>query len=194
MKKLSQACKWLFLGAVLCASPSYAATLVVSGGLLTGATGVNVNGSWYDVSFQDGSCDSLFSNCTISAFMFQNSTDAFAASNALLDQVLVGAYDDLSSDIFGCYVDGIYCSVMTPYNRSTQDAYVANAYNLASGTDLVFTGTMPPGSASTGFMNNTVFAVWTVAEVPVPAAAWLFGSALVGLAGAAGRKRKTAVA
>lgn len=43
------------------------------------------------------------------------------------------------------------------------------------------------GTTSGMFMDGTI----TVAPVPVPGAAWLFGSAVIGLAGAA-RKRKTA--
>ena len=37
-----------------------AAVLIVDGGQLVGATGVNVNGALYDVSFMDGTCFALY--------------------------------------------------------------------------------------------------------------------------------------
>ena len=61
MKKLLPLCL-LVLG--LGASPAHAAILVVDGsGMLTGATGVMVNGTPYDVSFQGGSCNAVFNGC-----------------------------------------------------------------------------------------------------------------------------------
>ncbi len=185
--------KWMILSAALFSTSSFALTVHLTGGVVTSATGVIVNGDYYNVNFVDGTCTAIFSGCVNSAFTFQNSTDAFAASNALLNQVFLGAYDDLSVDTFGCDPNGIYCAAYTPYNRTATDVVVANAYNLASGSDLVFTGLIanPATAGTTGFMNNTVWAVWTP-TVPVPAAVWMFGSALVGLAGLARRKGRAA--
>ncbi len=187
--------KWIFLSAALYSTSSFALTVHLTGGVVTSATGVIVNGDYYNVNFVDGTCNSIFPGCVTSAFTFQNATDAFAASNALLNQVFLGAYDDLSVDTFGCDPNGIYCTAYTPYNRTGNDLSLANAYNLASGSDPVFTTIASLGGTfgTTGFMNNTVWAVWTP-TVPVPAAVWMFGSALVGLVGLGRRKRLAKVA
>ena len=76
--------------AVVSQLASAATNLVVEGGELIGATGVNVNGFLYDVSFSDGSCISLFGGCTSpSQFAFTDRTTALAASQALLDTVFL---------------------------------------------------------------------------------------------------------
>ena len=72
----------LFLWAGLQSSAVAAPILQVSGGVLTGATGVNVGGTLYDVQFVDGSCNSLFNGCT--QFALTNGLDATTASLALL--------------------------------------------------------------------------------------------------------------
>jgi hypothetical protein len=52
------------LVSIVLSSAASAATLIVdSNGILTGATGVNVGGTLYDVEFVDGSCIALFDGC-----------------------------------------------------------------------------------------------------------------------------------
>lgn len=178
--------KWFALSAVLCAPSVFAATLQISGGTLTGATGVNVNGSYYDVSFVDGSCNSLFSGCINSAFTFNTIGDATAAAQALLSQVLLGAFDDRSANTRGCNAGGS-CSILTPYNHTLPyDLSAMTTYNAAiEASDQVFGSSITP-TISTTASPTQVFAVWT--PVPVPAAAWLFGSGMLALAGL-GRRR-----
>jgi hypothetical protein len=54
-----------------------------------------------------------------------------------------------------------------------------------------FAGTLTATDTSgSGISRNTTTVNWQVQAVPVPAAAWLFGSGLVGLAGAARRRSK----
>ena len=72
----------------LCAN---SATLILSEGQITGATGVEVGGTKYDVSCVEGSCYSLFSQCL--EFDFTTANDAAKASRALLDQVLIGEFN-----------------------------------------------------------------------------------------------------
>lgn len=75
------------LAGVLCGSVAATAPrLLVNGnGLLTGANGVDVNGTLYDVTFQEGSCVALFSGCDSAAdFAFGTDVAASAASSALL--------------------------------------------------------------------------------------------------------------
>ena len=58
-------------------------------GNVTGAQDVDVNGTYHDVQFEDGTCVTLFNGCTsTSDFPFHDLTDATAAAQALLDQVL----------------------------------------------------------------------------------------------------------
>jgi len=59
-------------------------------GKLTGATGVDVDGSLFDVVFLDDTCRDLFDGCDDpSDFVFQTSVEALTASIALLEQVFV---------------------------------------------------------------------------------------------------------
>jgi hypothetical protein len=103
-----------------------AVLLVDANGVLTGANNVSVDGTLYNVSFGDGSCNSLFNNCAASSFAFSTSAAALKASQALLDQVLVdgpsGKFDTVTDKIKGCtYSD--YCIVFTPYSTDRRLAY-----------------------------------------------------------------------
>ncbi|MEO1239372.1 MAG: VPLPA-CTERM sorting domain-containing protein [Pseudomonadota bacterium] len=91
-----------------------AATLQVdTDGVLVGATGLNVNGTIYDVAFVDGSCASIFDGCDEpSDFDFTNASDAVAVGQALFDQVFVGIFDTLSGVTFGC--GGFQCVTRIP--------------------------------------------------------------------------------
>lgn len=91
----------------------------------------------------------------------------------------------------GCSFSG-RCIVMTPFqigNNSTLAEIVAADNYASTNTNvdqLVFT-VRQPDAASQALDTS---AVWTVsAEVPIPAAAWLFGSGLIGLLGIARRKK-----
>jgi hypothetical protein len=87
----------------LCSSLSATAAPIVVGGELVGATGVAVGGSIYNVDFIDGSCASVYSGCdAASDFTFNSLADGDLASQALLDQVLVGIYDTTPSLTIGC--------------------------------------------------------------------------------------------
>jgi len=168
-----------------------AATLLMNSGELAGASGVNVNGTLYDVSFFSGSCASVYGGCdTADDFTFQTVSDADAASSALLGQVLINidgfAFDDSPELTLGC--TGVQqCQVNTAYAVSGGwvDFRVAfNKWNIANedwdslGSGQGVTSVDPPA--------DQLWAKWTVSEVqvvPVPAAAYLFGSALLGLIG-----------
>lgn len=67
--------------------------------------------------------------------------------------------------------------------------------HIDSGTLLTDLGADCPGANACQLefaRSGSVIAVVDVQQVPVPAAAWLFGSGLIGLAGIARRKRATA--
>jgi len=198
---------------LVCAGSVNAATVVMSGGQLIGATGVEVNGASYDVAFLDGSCNSLYNGCT--GLSFTTSSGALDASQALIDQVLqpqginfsnsylINGIDDLTS--YSVYV----ALIMTPVTESgglgavdvRSVAFISPDLQSFLPLGTLFAGDLPSpfyGKASdqtsstspfsySPAMVDEVYAVWTpaaVSAVPLPAAAWLFISAIASLAGA----------
>jgi hypothetical protein len=145
-----------------------------SSGLLTGATGVTVNGNLYDVSFVDGTCAGLFGGCDqASDFVFQSRADASAASQALLDSVFVdtgsGSFDSVPSLTLGCgFIHS--CDAITPFaiDDYSLSFFYAGAQNNAANwlADVTTAGYQLLGYDSSG-SNATVFAVWNIAS-PVP--------------------------
>jgi len=96
-----------------------AVQLQVSGGVLFGATGVDVGGVLYDVAFRDGTCTELFGGCESSLnFAFGTQAAALQASTALLSYVFidgpVGSFDSEPANINGCIDEGV-CITVTPY-------------------------------------------------------------------------------
>ena len=72
VQKLSCACMFF----LTYSTASYSAVLNVSNGNLLGASGVDVNGVLYDVAFQDGICEQLYSGCDQNSdFPFANPLD-----------------------------------------------------------------------------------------------------------------------
>jgi len=164
-----------------------AATLVVSGGKLTGATGVDVSGALYDVEFLFGPCAGLFSGCdAANDFQFSVSTDAQSAASALLSQVFIGSYENFPGSTYGCwnaYYSG--CSAIIPYlSEDASGSFTgATAINMRLGyLDTISSVTWSRDQPTFG--GNTIFAKFSPSPVPLPAAAWLFISAIAGLAGA----------
>ena len=101
--------KYLALAAalLLTTAPAGAAVQIVQNGLLTGATGVTVDGSTYDVEFLDGTCASVFSGCdSVSDFAFTTQASGLLAAQALLDQVFIdgamGQFDTNTALTRGC--------------------------------------------------------------------------------------------
>lgn len=92
----------LAIGLTIYSGISYAATLNLSNGILMGVTGVDVNGTLYDVAFKEGTCAQQFGGyASNSDFTFANPnndpTQINTAMIALLDQVFIdsplGAFD-----------------------------------------------------------------------------------------------------
>jgi hypothetical protein len=139
MKKLLPLC-FLVLG--LGVGQAHAAVILVdASGLLTGATGVMVNGTAYDVSFQGGSCNAVFNGCDPSLdFLFTSGASALVASQALLDQVFLGEnhgvedgdpsgpgfFDSHPGLTRGCPLgDFNVCIALTPYSFSSGSLLLA---------------------------------------------------------------------
>ena len=173
-------------------SSANAATLNVDvSGQLLGATGVNVGGTIYDVTFEDTTCALAYSGCnSTNDLTFQSEAAAAEASEALGMQVFVdgvlGQFDSNPSLTNGC-ISPALCRVLTPFSVSsgTNTLFAATFENHSNPAfDVVGRSGNPIG---TDFSNgsDSVLAVWSpnIGAVPVPAAVWLFGTAMIGLVG-----------
>jgi PEP-CTERM motif len=194
--------------APLVAAPAAAATLLVNGsGQLTGATGVDVGGTLYDVTFVDGTCASVFGGCDSSSdFQFTTQAAAAAASQALIDQVFLdgpdGNFDTNYELTVGCGANIYgYCAALVPYtigpvppNETYFYAHEAanfggagdGVYGPFSGSTTTFDTTDGPYSGGGGVY---VWAVFTP-SVPEPStwAMMLLGFGVIGGALRYGRR------
>ena len=88
-------------------------------GQLTGATGVKVDGTYYDVQFLNGTCIALYNGCNeVSDFTFQTERNAELAAQALLDQVLLDdtgyEFDSRPELVNPCSFNQL-CKLATPW-------------------------------------------------------------------------------
>lgn len=188
---------WGVLGALcLFVESAAAATLVVNGsGQLTGARGIDVGGSLYDVNFLDGSCYGLFDGCDEATdFAFRDDgAKANLAAQALMDQVFVdgaaGLFDSNPNLTLGCSNIDNRCTVYTVWKDATVN--VSDVYNFPGATpDFRSTGFGLSPFFNTSTTGYGVFAKWNVATVPVPASLSLLLAGLGGLAVIRRRKAK----
>lgn len=178
----------LLIGSLSLASSAQAATLNVQGGQLVGASGVDVSGTIYNVEFIDDSCVNIFSGCDeVSDLDFQTAASADAAAQALLDQVFLGNFDSDPTLTIGCNLS-TQCNAAIPYAAGNGSVFTRRAGNFVN-TDIVGNNGGITNNFDLSQSSSSVYAKFTVAPVPVPAAVWFMGSALVGLVGFARRNR-----
>jgi len=169
-------------------------TPVVIGGILHGFINVNIEGTLYDVTFQNGPCNGLYGdNCDVFTF-----TDSSAASMVLLAllQTLPG-FRDSPELIAGCdRLDVCHLATAQSFGVTFPDL-VDVTRAIIFGND--FSGFVDSFAAVTGWTTPFDFdnsgswtnVTYTLSSVPLPGALLLFGSALIGLLGL-GRRRGAA--
>jgi len=194
------ACLFLCSGAF---SASATVELQVASGELIGARNVQVGSDLYDVVFVEGTCAGVFASCatmSTDSFLFTTATEAEAAAQALLEDVLTdgpaGLFDSDPTKTFGCeYPDG--CTLLTPfdyYSSSATDHYVQTgaAYNYPPSTGDLAMHAIHFLSSNTLDEPSNVWAVWSphVAPVPEPSTLLISASGFLTWGAMAWRRRK----
>ena len=152
-------------------------------GTITGVTGLEVDGSIWDMTLHDGSFDELFATMGTDAIysnLFSLSATfqliQFTNSNPISDaRLLKGCHFE-----FGCSLYTVY-DYQPAVNAVFAHGDLVSVLSVDSHTQIV----VAPGTHYT----NLAYATWQMSSVPVPAAVWLFGSGLIGLIGLARRKK-----
>jgi hypothetical protein len=182
----------LAIGLLAVPTAAHAVTLHVdANGILTGASGVNVAATLYDVQFLDGSCISLFTGCDNATddFAFTTEAHALIAAQALLDQVFtdspLGQFDSVVDLTNGCTNSGQgFCGVFIPYALSNVGVDVADSVDAENffleEADRVLQGPIGPAFDTTP-NPAFAFAVWSLASVPEPGTLALLGLGFLGL-------------
>ena len=167
---------------------------------------VNIGGTLYDVKFHSSSgstfnalwdldLDGEFDDGDGSVFdikptFFGDSAGAKAAAAAIVDRL--GAYDTTvaGQDNDGFHVPEDIYDVANPNLPSTRGVSVWFDAGATAGFDSLGAANV---AGATDFSSNGPWVSFSaVSPVPVPAAVWLFGTALVGLIGFS--KRKSTIA
>jgi hypothetical protein len=191
----------VFVGVLValgCASLAHAepVLLVDASGFLTGARHVAVGGTFYDVSFIEGTCSEVFAGCDdASDFQFATDEDASAAAGALLGRVFVdvpsvGRFDTQPELTFGC-TDPSLCIAAIPAGIGSPGGVVFGqlAYNTARGDLVTNFNFLFDFNASAD--EGAVWARFTpAAPVPEPGSLLLVGSGLSAAVATLRRRKK----
>ena len=163
---------------------THAASLRTEGGEFVGINDVSIADNYYHATFVDGLVDPANAEMYTEEF-------ALAATFALLDllntQYAGSSFDRNPSMTLGCFNTTPTCFMATPFKKNaagaTQYWYTENYFNTPAVGN--YFGSIWVDASNAGSNDGfTTRVIWSeVAEVPIPAAAWLLGSALLGLAG-----------
>jgi len=164
--------------------------IVNSDGQLIGVDNILVAGSLYDVRFKDGLFENIFVLDNLDA---SSSSGADLFADALKNQVFLPT-SPASIDptlIFGCEPQSAVpaqCHVHTPYDFIFDSPLV---FIASLGVSPVFGVSINGFRSYPYYLDSThsatdVWADWELSDVPsvpIPAAFWFFGSAILGLLG-----------
>lgn len=157
----------------------FSATLNVVSGQLYGASGVNVNGTSYDVAFKSGTCASVYGSCIQSSFAFNTPVDALAASQALSDQVFKDSIFQTHPGLINgiAYPDATSADILTIYSLGPPNILFVSGYFISNGgADQIidtYLEDLDPFISS-----NITYAKWTISAVPLPTAFPLYGAGI----------------
>ena len=178
----------------LSAVSTQAATIEYSGTDVISVTGLIVDNGIYDAIFYDGSYNSLLADYPAPAYQ-TDYTAAFAeaATQSLFQFAITdsGFTGVAVNDISGCYLTSA-CLLGTVVGQNSLYAWsFTYTGNGTSSTDPQYYDGIFAGPDTN--YTSVSYVVWNqTGVVPVPAAVWLFSSGLLGLIGAARRKRAAA--
>ncbi|WP_445370145.1 PEP-CTERM sorting domain-containing protein [Methylomonas sp. HW2-6] len=161
---------------------SSAASLVTDNGILKGATGIDVQGTLFDVSFADGTCPGLYNGCDLrSDFPFGNRDIANGALLKLLFLIEANPIFNRSPTLVqGCSNPDV-CDIFTPFS-----------VNFLGGVSIASLRLTPVGltvrpdlilpSRDTSRRSDNTYAVWSQSPpttVPEPSTLMLLGIGLL---------------
>lgn len=153
--------------AVLLIASTFASAAVIpvfEDGMLIGADNVQVGSlGLFNVRIARGACTVVLANaCDPRSFVFTTPETALQAGQALLDQVFVGYYDDVTSGVRGCNENG--CQPMIPYAILGLDMGQVTAVAYTSNWPAYFT--FPGGFSPTGYPDEVRLGTGPVKNYP----------------------------
>ena len=188
--------KYLFIFIVMCITTFQLQATTVdtdSNGFIVGISGVSISGGLWNARFID---DGPSVNPTVYDFDFSNN-----ATNAL--------FDLLASELDGQNIDTLFNptngnSIGPIFGCPSRSECFMATINTVFSNDLIAGRTVQNFAATTADLNNSAsfdttvnftnatFIEWTeVAQVPIPAAAFMFAPALLGFLGLRRRAKNT---
>lgn len=187
--------KAIVVGAALVVSSLANAGIIhdVQNGKLMGASGIDINGALYSVSFVDGSCNTAYAGCDETLFDFTDSQSATDAFNALIDQVFIDNvviagveydFDSIPTLTNGCEYNS-FCEIWVPFSKSTDTSHKSRwGYNRSNtSTDAIYQNIYTANNSYEGsYMTYTNFVREEIGQVPEPSTLAIFSLGIMGLA------------